>query len=129
MVKQINHIAIVVKSVEQASEFYRSCLQVPVLDMGTKGGLRGNAAELGNAKIELLQPIDSGGLIGNFLDKHGEGFHHVCFQVDDLDSEIEFLKARGIRVIGQPLEGMDGRVIFLHPKSTNGLLIELVQKR
>jgi len=85
---------------------------------------------LGPNKIELLQSTDPDGTIAKFIDKKGEGMHHVAFAVEDISSEILRLKAEGFEFINEvPKKGADNKLIcFLHPKSTNGILIELCQE-
>ncbi len=82
-----------------------------------------------NTPIELLRPIGSKGIMAKFLEKHGEGFNHICNEVDDINEEIASLKAAGIEVLGGPRPGAEGMSVFLHPKGTHGVLIELVEKR
>ena len=85
--------------------------------------------QVGESKIELLQSTDPDGPIGKFIEKRGEGIHHIAFDVTDIQSEIDRLIAKGYRMIHEkPKQGADGKIIaFLHPKSSNGVLIELCQ--
>jgi len=85
--------------------------------------------KVGESKIELLQSTDPDGPIGKFIEKRGEGIHHIAFDVTDIQSEIDRLIAKGYRMIHEkPKQGADGKIIaFLHPKSSNGVLIELCQ--
>ncbi len=81
------------------------------------------------SKIELIQPIDSRSGVARFLEKKGEGIHHIAIEVDDIDRQLERLAAQGVELIDKkPRSGINGRIAFLHPKSTQGVLIELVQK-
>ena len=85
--------------------------------------------QVGESKIELLQSTDPDGPIGKFIEKRGEGIHHIAFDVTDIQSEIDRLIAKGYRMIHEkPKQGADGKIIaFLHPKSSNGVLVELCQ--
>jgi methylmalonyl-CoA/ethylmalonyl-CoA epimerase len=129
MIKKMSHLAVVVRSVEEAGRFYSAALGGKVSAPHRVADSIVSTAEVGNALIELFEPVGDKGIFANFLSKRGEGFHHVCFEVADLDSEVDFLKTQGVEIIGTPAPGMEGRIIFLHPKSTYGLLIELVQKQ
>jgi methylmalonyl-CoA/ethylmalonyl-CoA epimerase len=86
--------------------------------------------EIGETKVELVQSTDQSSAIARFIEKRGEGVHHVCFLVDDLEKELARLKGTGFEVLeGYPRAGADGcRVAFLHPKTTNGVLVELSEK-
>lgn len=87
--------------------------------------------QVGESKIELLEAIDDRSAIAKFLEKNREGFHHVAFEVDDLDSELKRLSEEGFQLIHEtPKDGADNkRIAFLHPKSTQGLLVELCQEK
>jgi methylmalonyl-CoA epimerase len=130
MIKQISHLGVAVKDLEAAREFYRSVLGLESSEpiMSEDGRMQGSLVEIGNAVIELLQPLGSEGVMAKFLEKRGEGFHHICYEVDDMAAEVESLKAKGIEVIGEPKEGIEGLSVFLHPRGTHGMLVELVEK-
>ncbi|UCF06598.1 MAG: methylmalonyl-CoA epimerase [bacterium] len=130
MIKQISHLGVAVKDLEAAREFYRSVLGLQSSEpiMSEDGRMQGSLVEIGNAVIELLQPLGSEGVMAKFLEKRGEGFHHICYEVDDMTAEVESLKAKGIEVIGEPTEGIEGLSVFLHPRGTHGMLVELVEK-
>ena len=131
MIKAISHLGVAVKDIEEAREFYRSVFRLessePIL--GGDGTIRVSMVKVGNTLIELLQPIGSKGIMAKFLEKHGEGFHHICYEVDDINEEIASLKAAGIEVLGEPRPGAEGMSVFLHPKGTHGVLVELVEKK
>jgi methylmalonyl-CoA epimerase len=131
MIKQISHLGVAVKDIDEAREFYRSVLGLKSSDPVTSddGKMKGSLVEIGNAVIELLQPVGSEGVMAKFLEKRGEGFHHICYEVDDINAEVESLKAKGIEIIGEPTEGIEGLAVFLHPRGTHGILVELVEKK
>jgi methylmalonyl-CoA epimerase len=130
MIKQISHLGVAVKDLEEAREFYRSVLgfqsSEPII--GGDGTIRVSLIDAGNAVIELLQPIGKEGVMAKFLEKRGEGFHHICYEVDDINAAVSSLKASGIDIIGEPKPGAEGMSIFLHPRGTHGVLVELVEK-
>ena len=130
MIKQISHLGIAVKDLEEAREFYRSVLGLESSDpiIGGDGTINVSMVEVGNTLIELLQPIGNEGVIAKFLEKRGEGFHHICYEVDDINAEISSLKAAGMEILGEPRPGAEGMSVFLHPRGTHGVLVELVEK-
>jgi len=132
MITKIDHVAIVVKNLDEAIEVYEKILGVKpvkvetVPDQGVKAALLpvGESGE-----IELLEPIDPESGVGKFLERRGEGLHHVTFEVDNIEEEIKSMTAKGMQLIDkQPRMGLAGRIAFMHPKSTRGVLIELAQK-
>ncbi len=96
-----------------------------------KGNYRSAFFKLGETKIELLQSTNSDGVIAKFIEKKGEGIHHLAFDTDNILAEVERLKKAGFTLLNEtPKEGADNKLVcFLHPKSTNGVLIELCQEK
>ena len=131
MIKQISHLGMAVKNLEEAREFYRSVFRMESSDpiIGGDGTIKVSMVKVGDVLIELLQPIGSEGVMAKFLEKHGEGFHHICYEVDDINAEIASLKAAGKEVLGEPRPGAEGMSVFLHPRGTHGVLVELVEKK
>ena len=130
MIQKIHHIGIVVRNLEEALRFYRDVLglhvhkQDVIQDQGVKAAL----LPLGESEIELLEPIlpDTG--VARFLERRGEGMHHVCFQTGDIQDELAGLKSRGVELIDQqPRRGLAGLICFLHPRANRGVLVELAQ--
>src|SRR5947209_5058856 len=131
--KRIDHVAIIVRDIEQALAFYRDTLgitpdeirEVPTeqvriafLPLGGPGG----------SEIELIEPTADSSLT-RFLEKRGEGLHHICLEVDDIDAVLAEMQEKGAPVLDkQPRIAAEGRAIFLHPKGTNGVLLELIEK-
>ena len=130
--KKIEHIGIAVNSLEEASRVYEKLFGQPaykqeeVVDEGVKTAFFQN----GPNKIELLEATNPESPIAKFIAKKGEGIHHLAFEVDDIVAEIARLKKEGFVVLNEiPKKGADNKkVAFLHPKSTNGVLIELCQE-
>ena len=131
MIKQVSHLGMAVKDLEEAREFYRSAFGLESSDpiIGGDGMIRISMVRVGTTLIELLQPIGSEGVMAKFLEKRGEGFHHICYEVDDIQAEIASIKAAGLEVLGDPKPGAEGMSIFLHPRGTHGVLVELVEKK
>ncbi len=131
MIKQISHLGMAVKDLEEAREFYRTVFGLESSEpiIGGDGMLRVSMVRVGHTLIELLQPIGSEGVMAKFLEKRGEGFHHICYEVDDIKAEIASIKAAGLEVLGDPKPGAEGMSVFLHPRGTQGVLVELVEKK
>ncbi|MGD8997021.1 MAG: methylmalonyl-CoA epimerase [Anaerolineae bacterium] len=135
MPKSIHHVAIVVHDLDQALAFYRDALGLEVADRRQvpEEGVEIAFLPTGEAEIELIQPLTEEGGVARFLEKRGEGLHHICLAVEDgpggLEAAKERLEAAGARVLGEePQVGADGnRYVFVHPESAHGVLIELYE--
>jgi len=131
MIKKVDHVAIAVKNLDEGLKAFESLLGHKAAQVKEVPEQKVKAALLhvGNVEIELIQPTDPGTGVAKFLENKGEGIHHICFEVDDVDKELEAMAAKGIETLdkkGRP--GLAGKVGFLHPKTTKGVLIELAQK-
>jgi methylmalonyl-CoA epimerase len=133
-VKRLDHVAIVVRDLESALQFYRDMLGIlpsRVLDFPQEG-VRIAFLPLGGpggSEIELLEPSNLEGGVARFLEQRGGGLHHICLEVTDIDRALDELRAAGARVLDEaPRPTAEGRGIFLHPKGTGGVLLELVQR-
>ncbi len=130
--KKIEHIGIAVKNIETANKLFASLFGKPhyKIEEVISEGVKTSFFEVGPNKIELLEGTSSQSPISKFIAKKGEGIHHIAFLVDDIYAEIERLKKEGFTVLNEtPKKGADNKkVAFLHPKSTNGVLIELCQE-
>jgi methylmalonyl-CoA/ethylmalonyl-CoA epimerase len=126
---RIAHIGIAVQSLDSSVSFYRDILGLPDVPLADSDGARIVGLALGPSLVELLEPDSTDSPIAKFLAKRGQGIHHVCFAVDDLDATLERCRAAGIRLIDQTARmGAEGkRIAFLHPSSTSGALIELTE--
>jgi methylmalonyl-CoA epimerase len=132
--KRIDHVAIIVRNIEQALIFYRDMLgiepreiqdvpteqvRIAFLPMGGPGG----------SEIELIEPATPNSSLSKFLEKRGEGLHHICLEVENIDAALQELKEKAAPVLdAHPRIAAEGRAIFLHPKGTNGVLLELLEK-
>ncbi len=131
MIKKIDHIAIVVHNIEEALQVYEGALGIELAEVKEmpEQAVRIAFLPVGESEIELVEPITAESGVARFLEKRGEGLHHVCLEVDDIEAALQDLAAQGIRIIDeQPRRGAHGRVAFLHPKSAHGVLIELIEK-
>ena len=130
-ISKINHIAIVVDDLESALEFWRDCLGMQLAQVKDVPEQDVSVAFLptGESKVELVMPTSDESGIARYLAKRGPGMHHVCFEVDDLESMLAELSSKGIRLIDeQPRSGEDNqKYAFIHPESTGGVLVELYE--
>lgn len=132
MVNKIEHIGIAVKNMDDANVLFEKMLGVSSYKMEAveSEGVLTSFFQTGNNKIELLVATNPESPIAKFLEKKGEGIHHIAFDVDDIEAEIARLKNEGFVLINEvPKKGADNKlVVFLHPKNTNGVLVELCQE-
>jgi methylmalonyl-CoA/ethylmalonyl-CoA epimerase len=129
---KIDHLGIAVSSISDAVAFYRDALGLELAGTETVDdqGVRVALLPVGESRIELLEPVSRETPVGRFLAKRGEGLHHICYEVDDLQSKLDELRLRGARLLeGYPRRGAEGKLVaFLHPASAHGVLVELVEK-
>lgn len=126
--KKIDHIGIAVRNLEAAKSFYEKSLGLKVDNEEILGEMRIAFVPVGDVNVELIESMTPDGVIAKFIAKRGEGIHHIAYEVEDLDGALEKLKEQGVRLVDEtPRPGAHGtRVAFLHPKSSNGVLTELV---
>ncbi|MDP3358574.1 MAG: methylmalonyl-CoA epimerase [Lutibacter sp.] len=129
---KIEHLGIAVKDLEKSNELFASLFGKPhykTEDVESEG-VKTSFFQVGTNKIELLEGTNENSPISKFIEKKGEGIHHIAFAVDDIFSEVARLKREGFIILNEiPKKGADNKlVVFLHPKSTNGVLIELCQE-
>ena len=128
---RLDHIGIAVKSIDAAKKIYLDLgLTIEHVESVETQNVRTAFLSVGDASLELLEPSDSDSTIAKYIEKRGEGIHHLCFRVDDIEAHLARLKERGYRLINEaPVPGAHGcRVVFLHPAAGNGVLIELSEK-
>lgn len=129
-IKKINHIAIVVENIEDALSFWRDQLGLELDHVEDVPSQASKVAfmPVGEGEVELVQPTDKNTGLGKYLDKRGEGMHHLCIEVDDIESMLADLKNKGVRLIDEEPHDLPGRrMAFIHPKASNGVLIELYE--
>jgi len=127
---RLDHIGVAVRDIETALQVYSQMgMEIGGRETILEQGVEVQMLLAGEARIELLQPTSDDSPVARFLEKHGEGLHHIAFEVNDLEDILERLKGEGIRLIDEkPLVGVGGSLIaFVNPRSTAGVLIELVQ--
>ena len=128
----IEHIGIAVKDIENSSPFWEHILGIKhtTTEIVEHEGVKTDIYDTGRGKVELLKSISDDSTIEKFLNKKGEGIHHVCFQVDDIEQAISELKEKNISIVSEkPSIGAEGyKIVFIHPKSTGGVLVELAEK-
>lgn len=133
LMQKIEHIGIAVKSLQTAVPLYEKLLNTPCYKTERVDSEKVNTAffRQGESKVELLESTDPDGVIARFIEKKGEGLHHIAFEVADIGAEMERLRKEGFQLLSdQPRPGADNKwVCFLHPKTTGGVLVELCQER
>ncbi|MBO6687994.1 MAG: methylmalonyl-CoA epimerase [Henriciella sp.] len=128
----LNHVGVAVPDIEEAMETYRTLYGASDItepfDMPAQG-VKVCFVNLPNSQIELIEPLNEQSPIHNFIAKNPKGGqHHVCFEVDDINEAVVFMKDRGATVLGEPRIGAHGTmIIFIHPKNSNGVLVELME--
>jgi methylmalonyl-CoA/ethylmalonyl-CoA epimerase len=130
MITKVHHVGVVVRDIEQAMRFYRDTLGLRVHKeaMIQEQGVRAALLTIGDSEIELLQPVVEDTGVARYLEKRGEGLHHICFQVYDIERDLDALKSRGTEMIDiETRIGLAGRICFLHPGAMDGALVELCQ--
>ena len=128
------HIAIAVRNISDSEKLYETLLGLKVVhreevtDQGVNTSMLLPESGYGTA-IELLEPLNDDSPISKFLDKRGEGIHHICFKVDNIDNELKKLKKIGVKLIDEEarIGAYNSKVAFIHPKSANGVLVELAE--
>ena len=134
MPKRIDHIAIIVRDIEQALVFYRDTLGITPGEIKEVPGEQVRIAFLplggpGGSEIELIEPTTPDSGLAKYLEKRGEGLHHVCLEVENIDAVLAEMQEKGAPVLDkQPRIAAEGRAIFLHPRGTNGVLLELLER-
>ena len=131
MIKRIEHLGIAVDNLESALPIFEALLGSKVYKEEIVEGVRTAFLKVGESKIELLEATNEDSAIAKFLAKNKGGFHHIAFEVDNIDEELIRLESEGFQLIhATPKSGADNkRIAFLHPKSTKGLLVELCQEK
>jgi methylmalonyl-CoA/ethylmalonyl-CoA epimerase len=130
-IKSINHVAVVVEDMEESLSFWRDALGIPLHELRDIPAEKSQVAflPLASAEVELVMPTTDDSGIAKYLAKRGQGLHHLCLEVDDIDGMLVQLKGKGIRLINEePRTNAAGkRYAFIHPASTGGVLVELYQ--
>jgi methylmalonyl-CoA/ethylmalonyl-CoA epimerase len=129
-IKKVNHIAILVENIENALPFWQDQLGLTLDHIEDVPSQASKVAFLpvGEGEVELVEPTDPESGLAKYLEKRGEGMHHLCFQVDDIEAMLDLLKEKDVRLINEsPVDLPGRRMAFIHPKAANGVLIELYE--
>ncbi len=129
-VDYIDHVGIAVHDLEQAMSFFHDTFGAPLAQAHELAdqGVRACLIAIGQTRLELLQPLSTDSPVGKFLERRGEGLHHLALHVENVADSIEGLRGKGVQMIDlEPREGLSGIIAFLHPRSAHGILTELVQ--
>jgi methylmalonyl-CoA/ethylmalonyl-CoA epimerase len=129
VINKIAHIGVAVKDIEEAEKFYTEVLSLKVHDREQLREIKTSFISVGDTAIELLQSTTPEGVINKFIEKRGEGVQHIAYQVENIEKALQDLKAKGVVLIDEkPRRGAhNSKVAFINPKSTYGILIELVE--
>ncbi|HVS33362.1 MAG TPA: methylmalonyl-CoA epimerase [Thermoanaerobaculia bacterium] len=127
---RLDHIGIAVRSIEGAAIYKALGLAIDHVETVERQGVKTAFLSVGDSNLELLEPLSPDSTVAKFIEKRGEGIHHICFRVDDIEQSLASLKAEGFRLVNEaPVPGAHGcRVAFLHPAAGNGVLIELSER-
>ena len=129
-VNYFDHVGVAVKNIEGALAFFRKVFDVPDADVVVMDdqGVRACLIEVGQTRLELLEPTGPESGVGRFIERRGEGLHHLAFNVTDISGKLRTLQTLGVDLIDQaPREGLSGTIAFVHPRSVFGVLTELVE--
>jgi methylmalonyl-CoA/ethylmalonyl-CoA epimerase len=133
MIKKVHHIGIAVKNLKESVALFDRVLGLKPVAFEDASGQKVSEAifRVGEGiEIDLLEPTGPDSAVAKFLERRGEGLHHICFEVDDVDEELKAMEGRGVQLIDREgREGVAGKIAFLHPKSVNGVLVELLKPR
>ena len=131
MAKHLNHVAIAVEDMDEALGMYGDLFGLDPSEVEDieEQGVRAALLQVGGSQLELIQPLDTESGVAKFIERRGPGLHHVCFEVDGLQGALDRLDAEeGVQLIDRsPRRGLAGMIAFLHPRSTGGTLVELVE--
>ncbi|HBF43142.1 MAG TPA: methylmalonyl-CoA epimerase [Desulfobacteraceae bacterium] len=131
-IKQIDHIGIAVKGIKEAGKFYTEILGLKIEDIENVADQKVNVGfiPITDSEVELLESTEPDGPVAKYIDARGEGIQHIAFRVESIEKALEELKGKGVRLIDQtPRKGAGGaKIAFIHPKETNGVLVELCER-
>ena len=131
-VNYIDHVGIAVKDIEEVLEFFNRVFGAakPEVQSLPDQGVRATLIEVGQTRLELLEPLTEDSPVGRFLERRGEGLHHLALNVTDLPGKLSILEEQGLELVDrEPREGLSGSIAFVHPRSVFGILTELVESR
>ncbi|MFC1988732.1 VOC family protein [Chloroflexota bacterium] len=129
MIKKVDHIGLAVSNLDEIVKMFSELLGLEADVIADNDQLKAAFIQVGDIIIEPIQPVDQNKTIAKFIKEHGNGIHHICFEVDDVDKDLEALAAKGVKLLDETgRKGLTGKVGFIQPSETENILIELVQK-
>ena len=131
-VNYIDHVGVAVKDIDAALKLFQQVFGTPPAEVKELAdqGVRATLIQVGQTRLELLAPLSEESAVGRFIQRRGEGLHHLALNVDDIAGKLEVLKTLGVRLVDQePREGLSGSIAFVHPSSVFGVLTELVESQ
>jgi len=132
MIKKFDHVGIVIKDTKEVVSLFSNLFGFKITEPRTfpEEGFRSTLISKEEVTLELIEPIGSEGIIQKFVEKHRGGLHHISIQVDDLEGEIKRLRTQGVKFVNEEPSRVSetSKIVFIHPRSTNGLLIELIHR-
>lgn len=127
--RHLNHVCIAVRDIEDTLRFYAMVFGVGGAEIEEieDQGVRAALVRVGGSQLEFIEPTDPAGSVARFIESRGEGLHHICLEVDGLEETLDRLDAGGVELIDKaPRPGLSGKIAFIHPRETRGVLVELV---
>lgn len=131
-VNYIDHVGVAVKDIDAALKLFQDVFGTPPtrIEELADQGIRATLIQVGQTRLELLEPLSDDSAVGRFIQRRGEGLHHLALNVDDISGKLQILDSLGMRLIDQePREGLSGTIAFVHPSSVFGVLTELVESQ
>jgi methylmalonyl-CoA/ethylmalonyl-CoA epimerase len=132
MIKKLDHVGLAIQNTEEVAALLAKLFGFEIKESREEpqAGFKSTLISKEEVTLELIQPVGSQGMIQKFIEKRGAGLHHISIRVDDLDAEMKRLKELGVQFAGEgPAKIDDTKVIFIHPRSASGLLVELIQRK
>ena len=129
--RHLNHVCIAVRDIEETLGFYDKVFGIGPTEVKEieDQGVRAALVRVGETQLEFMEPTDDTGSVARFVEKRGDAMHHICFEVNDLAATLQRLDANGVELVDKsPRQGLSGMIAFIHPRSTRGVLIELVDR-
>jgi len=129
--RHINHICIAVRDIEDTLSFYRGLFGIGEVEVSEveDQGVRAALVPIGGSELEFIEPMNREGGVARFIERKGEGMHHICLEVENLSLVLDRLECAGVELIDRvPRRGLAGEIAFIHPRSTRGVLLELVDQ-
>lgn len=131
VIQNLNHVCLAVNDIEETLDFYQEMFGIdrPEVKYLEDQAVLATLVAIGGSQLEFIQPTDPDSGVAKFINNRGEGMHHICFEVENLSEKLKVFEGAGVKVIDQmPRDGLSGQIAFIHPKSTRGVLVELVDK-